>query len=146
MFSITPRRKQWSGNIPEEISSFLSLPNWARMDWMQDLFHNNFRVDIIEEGSEYLLQAELPGVPKENISIEIDNDYLTISVRQESTETEKDANYIRRERKENYSKRSFYIGEIEPENIQAKFRDGVLEIRLPNISAGPDNKRSIDIQ
>ena len=53
-------------------------------------------VDIEEVDNEYVLQAELPGVPKENINIQIDNDHLTISVQQEKQTADESPNYIRK--------------------------------------------------
>ena len=67
-------------------------------------------MDIKEVDNEYVLQAELPGVPKENINIQIDNDHLTISVQQEKQTADESPNYIRKERRTSYSSRSFYIG------------------------------------
>lgn len=138
-------RKQWSHNLPEEVTSLFN-PLVGRLDWMSDVFHNSFRVDIKEVDNEYVLQAELPGVPKENINIQIDNDHLTISVQQEKQTADESPNYIRKERRTSYSSRSFYIGEVDPEMIKAEFKDGILEIRFPNHNSSPNTKRTIPIQ
>lgn len=107
--------------------------------------HNNFKVDLRETEKEYLLEAELPGIKKENINLEYENNYLLISaVRNEDKENQQN-NYVRRERYYGEFKRSFYIDNIDEEKIDACFNDGVLVIVMPKITQGKDKKKKIDI-
>ena len=110
-------------------------------DMFQDFFNddilspfteaNHFKADIRETPDEYLIQAELPGVEKNDINIEYNNNCLTIhAVRKEEHEETKD-NFIRKERHYGEVSRSFCVNNIDKAQIQAKFDNGVLSIRLP---------------
>ena len=103
------------------------------------------RVDIKQSENEYLLEAELPGVAKEQVDIEIDNDLLTITVNQEESEEESKDAYLRRERRCCSMRRSFNIENIDAEKIKAKMENGILRLELPKRE--PDQKviRKVDI-
>ncbi len=91
-----------------------------------------FKVDISEDQSAFHIDAELPGITKENISLNIEDDVLTIKAerKQESEMTKKD--YHRVERLSGCFSRSFNLGEIiDQNNIQADFDNGILRINLP---------------
>ena len=94
-------------------------------------FRNNFKVDVRETDDSYLIEAELPGMKKEAIEISYENNYLTISAKDETNKEEKDGKYIRQERSLGECSRSFYIDNIAKEDIAAKFSDGVLSITIP---------------
>jgi HSP20 family protein len=103
------------------------------------------KVDIKETENEYIIEAELPGVKKEEISLEINDDLLTISVeRNEETTTEKE-NYIRKERSFGSMSRSFAISNIINEKVSANFSDGILTVILPKKKTGMPKNRRIDI-
>ncbi len=91
------------------------------------------RVDIEDTGSAYVLKTDLPGVAKEDISLSYDNDVLTLSARHEANKEEQDEqkNYIRKERVSRSFCRQFHVGNIQKNDIQASFKDGVLTITLP---------------
>ncbi|MGM9978530.1 MAG: Hsp20/alpha crystallin family protein [Clostridium sp.] len=93
----------------------------------------NLRVDIREKENEYILEADFPGMKKEDINIDYIKGYLTISgeKKTEKEETEKKENYIRKERSYEKASRSFYVGDINKDEIKAKFENGVLEITIP---------------
>ena len=93
----------------------------------------NLRVDIREKENEYILEADFPGMKKEDINIDYSKGYLTISgeKKTEKEETEKKENYIRKERSYEKASRSFYVGDINKDEIKAKFENGVLEITIP---------------
>lgn len=105
---------------------------------------NNFKTDIQETNTEYIVQAELPGLNKKDIDIALDNDYMTITAENnEIIEEEKD-NYIRKERRSGKFQRSFNISDVKTDEIQAKYENGILEIKLPKNSEAKNIKR-IDI-
>lgn len=106
---------------------------------------NNFRVDVKEKDDEYLLEADLPGIKKDDISIEYDNNYLTVSAKRDNVVEDKSSGYVTRERNYGEFKRSFYIDNVKKESIDAAFSDGVLKIKLPKIEKGNSSKRRIDI-
>jgi HSP20 family protein len=107
---------------------------------------NSFRVDLKENATSYVIKADLPGVKKEDISIRFANNYLTISARRnEDTKTEEN-NYLRRERRYGELNRSFYVGNVQNETIDAEFKDGVLTISLPKRENPPDSSQTISIR
>lgn len=93
----------------------------------------SFSVDVWETPSHFIVEAELPGFVIENISIEYENGYLSISAqREESTICAGDAcTLIRRECKVGTFRRTFSVGDIDRAHIHAGLRNGVLRIDLP---------------
>lgn len=91
------------------------------------------KTDIVDEGSRYVLKADLPGFKKEDVHLEIEDDRLTISAEhsEESKEESKKENFIRQERRYGAMSRSFDISGIDASHIGAKFENGVLEVDLP---------------
>lgn len=89
-------------------------------------------VDVYETEGGYVLKAELPGVNKEDIKIDVNNNTLTLKGEKKFEErTEKDK-YIRVERTYGSFTRTFTLSDkVDSENIKAAYKDGVLEITLP---------------
>ena len=87
--------------------------------------------DIIDKGDHYLLQAELPGFSREEISVDLDGERMTISAQHSEEKEENQENFVRRERRFGSFSRSFDISGIKAEGISAEFKDGVLELSLP---------------
>lgn len=106
---------------------------------------SNMKCDIFEKDGDYHIEMEIPGFDKKDIKIETKNGYLTVTAEKTEKEEEKDKNYIRRER--NYGKysRSFYLGDLDEEKINAKFLDGMLKIIVPK-EASIENKKVIEIE
>jgi len=100
------------------------------------------RVDIKENEKEYIVEADLPGVKKEEINIELNNDRLTISV----ARNEEKENYIRKERRSGSYCRSFHVENVVEDKISAKFENGVLSMVLPKKESGENRKNRIEIQ
>ena len=92
-----------------------------------------FKTDIKDTGDAYVLEADLPGVKKEDIHIDIDGDYLSITAQRnnEKSEKDKEGNYIRRERYAGSMQRSFYVGDIPSGDVHAKYEDGILKLSVP---------------
>lgn len=109
------------------------------------LMNNSFNVDVKETKDSYLMEADLPGVNRESIDLEYENNYLTISAKRSDTVEENGNNYVRRERRSGEFKRSFYVDNVEENKIDAVFNDGVLKITLPKQEKERANKRRIDI-
>lgn len=94
--------------------------------------HDAFRTDVIDQGDKYLLQAELPGFQKEDINIDLKNDLLTISASHKEEKEEEDKNkYIRKERYYSSYSRSFRVNDIESDDIDASYNNGILEVIFP---------------
>ncbi len=113
-------------------------------------FNNDFftpSVDVKDKGDHYLIEAELPGVKKEDIHLEIHDGVLTLSaeVKQESKD-EKGGKVIRQERRYGSYQRNFSIGEsIHEEDISARFEDGILVINAPKLTAEKSTKKKVSI-
>ena len=100
---------------------------------------NLMKTDIQEHEDGYTLEMDLPGFKKEEIQIELNNGYMTISAAKGLDEDEKDkksGKYIRRERYTGSCQRSFYVGEdVTEEDIKAEFKHGILKLFVPKVEA-----------
>ena len=113
---------------------------------------NLMKTDIQEHDDGYTLEMDLPGFKKEEIQIELNNGYMTISAAKGLDEDEKDkksGKYIRRERYTGSCQRSFYVGEdVTEEDIKAEFKHGILKLFVPKKEAKPavEKKNHIAIE
>ena len=102
-------------------------------------------MDIEDNGKEYLIEAEMPGVDKKDINLQLNDGKLTISInRDESSETQK-KNYIHKERRYISMSRSIYLEDSKPDAIKAKLENGVLKIIAPK-EEKPNNSITIDVK
>ncbi len=95
---------------------------------------NLMRTDIKENDKAYEMAVELPGYKKEDVKLELTDGYLKISATHNDNKEEKDkeGRVIRRERYSGSMQRTFYVGDdFTPQDIAAKFEDGILKIDLP---------------
>ena len=81
----------------------------------------------------YEVAVDLPGFQKDEVNVELENGYLTISAAKGLDKDQKDeeGHYIRQERYSGSCSRSFYVGDIQPEDVHAKYEDGILKLTLP---------------
>lgn len=124
------------------------LPSRIFFDDMLDdfKFDDRMKCDIYEKDNVYHVEADIPGFDKKDINIEFNKGNLTITCEKSKEEIDKDKKYIRRERKF-YGKfqRSFYLGEVDDENIDASFNNGILKISVPK-KPEENNKKLIEIK
>ena len=100
-----------------------------------------FKTDVIDQGDNYLLQAELPGFDKSDINIDLKDNLLTISASHKDEKNEENENkYIRRERYYSSYSRSFRVNNVEPGDIDASYNNGVLEVKFPKRNLPPKMK------
>ena len=92
---------------------------------------NSFKVDVKDEGGHYLLEAELPGMNKDDLRIDVENGVMTISAETNETREENKDNYVYRERRVGSMRRSFDLEGIREEDITAEYTNGVLRLTLP---------------
>ena len=113
---------------------------------------NLMKTDIQEHDDGYTLEMDLPGFKKDEIKVELNNGYMTISAAKGLDEDEKDkksGKYIRRERYTGSCQRSFYVGEdVTEEDIKAEFKHGILKLFVPKKEAKPavEQKKYISIE
>ena len=104
-------------------------------------------VDITETEKEYLISAELPGIKKEDIKMNISDNILTISGEKNQEKKTDKENYHRTERVYGTFQRSFRLPEISAqENISAEFKDGVLTVTIPKLKESISKNIAIKIK
>ena len=113
-------------------------------DFVSTKGNDMMKCDIYEKDGLYNIEMDVPGFDKKDITIECKDGYLTVSAKKESDEKTEDKNYIRKERKYGSFSRSFSIGELDADKIQAKFNNGTLCISIPK-EEKQDNKKVIEI-
>jgi HSP20 family protein len=91
-----------------------------------------FNVDISEDETGFHIDAELPGIAKEEIALNVEDDVLTIKAERKQSAEENKKDYLRIERTYGSLLRKFNLGEtIDQENINAGFDNGILHVTLP---------------
>ena len=112
---------------------------------------NVMKTDIREMDDSYEVVIDLPGFKKDEIEVQLENGYLTISAAKglDKDETDKQGKYLRQERYAGSMSRSFYVGEeVTQQDIHAKFENGTLVLTIPKKEKRPanDGKRYISIE
>ena len=111
----------------------------------RNLLRDTFKIDIEEKETEYIIEAELPGVRKEEIDLNIEEDNLCITVNRSEDVNKDGKNYIHRERRASTMSRRVRLSGAKLDEIKAKLEDGVLNIVIPkDIKAS--TSRKIDIE
>ena len=95
---------------------------------------NLMKTDVRETEGTYELDVDLPGFTKDEVNVELKNGYLTIQAAKglDKDQTDKKGKYIRQERCAGACSRTFYVGDgVEPEDVTAKFENGILQLSIP---------------
>ena len=133
-------------------NSLSAFEPFRELDELERAFFGNsnesklaaFSTDIKDKGDHYELEADLPGVEKDDIKIDLTDNVLTISAERHSEyeENDKKHNYVRCERSYGSYQRSFDTTGIDTDHIEAEFKNGVLKLELPKIKeTKPETKR-----
>ncbi len=143
MFELTP----FVRNRMSSYNPFRDLDEMERR-FFSDSSLTAFKTDIKDLGDKIELEAELPGFAKEDIEVNIENKYLTISATRKSSNEEKDddGSYIRRERSYGSFSRSFDISGIEADGIEGKYENGILVLTMPKKSKEVPEKRKLELK
>lgn len=114
--------------------------DWGLEDAFDELFRPmhaekramSMRTDVKETEKAYELDIDMPGFKKDEISVTLNNGYLSVSAKRENTEEHNEhKNYVRKERSF-VASRSYYVGDqIKEEEISAKYENGVLSLLVP---------------
>ncbi len=104
------------------------------------------RIDISEDEKTILIDAEIPGVKKDNLKITLQDNILTIEGEKKKVSEDKEKNFYREERTFGKFKRSFTLPvEVDSNNVDAKFEDGTLAIKLNKIEPKQAKERIIEL-
>ncbi|MFC9709385.1 Hsp20/alpha crystallin family protein [Paenibacillus sp. NPDC056933] len=144
MFDLIPFRKRNEDPFGHMLKSFNDMVETSFLSPFGS-GSQPFRTDIREEGDKYWVEAELPGIAKEDIDIQVEGNELIIRAkRNEDYEEKDDSNrVIRRERRSGKFIRSFYVDHIDEENIKARLEDGVLKLEIPKRPGDDQPRRRI---
>ena len=128
-----------SGLFGEDLfDDFWGIPSHELANIDKRLYGKNARnlmkTDVHENDTDYEMEMDLPGFKKDQISVKLENGYMTISASKEHDTEKKDhhGRIIRQERYCGAMQRSFYVGDlVKTEDVKAKFEDGVLRLSIP---------------
>ena len=111
---------------------------------------NMMKTDIREHDTGYELDVDLPGFKKDEVNVELEDGYLTISASKglDKDKKDKEGKYIRKERYAGAMQRSFYVGDaVTNEDVKARFEDGILRLSIPKKDAkAVETKKTIAIE
>lgn len=123
------------------------LDDYFSNDWpfKRTLTHDTFKVDVEDNGNEYLIEAEVPGIDKKYINVELNDGKLMISITRDENSESKKKNFIHRERRYSSMSRSIYLEDAKPDGIKAKLKNGLLKVVVPK-EEKPNNSITIDVE
>lgn len=131
---------------------FGDMDDWFRKMSLRPLVREGMEIepqikmDVKEADGKYLINAEIPGVKKDDIHVTIDGNRISISAEVKKEKEEKEGErVIRSERSYGMASRSFSLAdEVDQSQVQAKYNNGVLELTLPK-KAGASSRKEIPI-
>lgn len=104
-------------------------------------------VDIREYDNEYTVKAEMPGIKKENVNIELNKNYLTISAEKNEEKEEKNKKYHKTEfRYGSYSRTVYFPHEVNVNDAKASVDNGILTVKIPKLKREEENTKKIEIK
>ena len=115
-------------------NDFDMFPGWSGRNPLYGKHARNMmKTDVRETENTYEVDVDLPGFQKDEIRLDLKDGYLTIQAAKglDKDQQDKKGKYIRQERYAGAMSRSFYVGDVEPDQISAKYEHGVLQISLP---------------
>lgn len=148
MAGLVPFNKRRADVLNTGFSDFSNmLDDFFADGWpfRRSLLGDTFKIDVQDNKTDYLVEAELPGAQKGDISISLNEGKLNISVNKTDTVEENDKNYIHRERRYTSMSRSIMLADADASGIKAKLDNGVLSITVPK-KIKADNSVVIDIE
>lgn len=106
------------------------------------------KVDVREKKDAYIIEAEMPGLDKKDINIDVTDNVLTISadIDESKEQRDDDGRYIRRERRYGSFRRSFSLDNVKADQINAEMKNGILTVYCPKKNETSPNSRRIVIQ
>ena len=140
-------------SVNDEISSILNrnfdslFPEFIHYEEMADADKLAMPVELHEYEKEYDVNAELPGIKKEDLDIDIDKNYITINAKKEEENEENDKHYKKSEfRYGEFSRTVYFPQEIDTEKTSAKLENGILKIKALKKEAEKENTKKLTVQ
>ena len=124
---------------------FMGRPAWNGRDPLYGKRAKNLmKTDVRETEDTYEVDIDLPGFKKDEITVDLKDGCLTVSAAKglDKDEEDRKGRYIRQERYAGACSRSFYVGDVEPDQVTAKYEDGILRISMPKEAKKELPKRS----
>ncbi len=123
------------------------MDDFFNYNWSSNRIGGNgsFKIDIQENDKEYIVEAALPGVKKEEIDIQLNDGRLSISVARDENISEEKKNYVYKETKYCSMSRGIYLDEAKSDGVKAKLDNGVLHIIVPK-KENTGNTKKIEIE
>jgi HSP20 family protein len=136
--------ERWFGDF---MSRPFFPPMWAPRFHFPQMQALSPSIDVYEESDAVVVKAELPGIGKENVEVNISDNVVTISGEKKSQEKVERKDYHLVERTYGSFSRSVRLpGEVVSDQAKATFENGVLEVRIPKTEAAKQKKRKIEIE
>lgn len=144
--------RAWEREMERMFEDFpFPFPRWPRFRGLEafrfprELGIQMPSVDVYDEKDQVVVKAELPGLGKDDIEVNLTDSVLTIKGEKKREEEVKKANYYRSEREYGFFQRSIDLpSEVKSDEVKASFKDGVLEIRLPKTEEA--KKKAVRVQ
>lgn len=97
--------------------------------------------DLVDEGDKFVVTADMPRIRKEEISLDVGDDYIDISAEHKESEEEKKKKYLRKEHSEiSIHRRMSLPGRVKPSEVKAKLNNGILTVDIPKENPTPQPK------
>ena len=110
--------------------NFFDLP-WKGSSFSDVVPYSGFALDIEDDGDQYKISAELPAVKKDEVDLDLEQNLLTISVKQEEEKEEKKKNFLHRERRSMQSSRTITLpSDAQLDSLDARLDNGLLKITI----------------
>ena len=140
--ALSVRNDPFYNMLDDFFSDEYAFPRWGRM---RSLANDTFKIDVEENEKDYAINAELPGVSKDEIQLDFSDGRLLIGVEREENINEEKKNYVHREIRHTSMNRSVYLADGTAEGIKAKLEDGLLKITVPK-KTGANRSHKISIE
>jgi HSP20 family protein len=138
--------ERWFESFFRRPFPFISPSWWPRLR-MPEVEEVAPSVDIFIEGEDVVVKAEVPGMKKEDLDVSLTEDTITISGEKKKEEKVEKKDYYRVERSYGSFKRSSRLpAEVQTEKATAKFKDGILEVRIPKTEEAKKKEKKLLIE
>ena len=131
-----------------------SSDDYFGSNWLKSFFDlpllnssNVLKTNIKKEGDNYIYEVDVPGVGKEDVSVNYEEGYLIVEVSNKQSYSSTSDSYVKQERYVGSCSRSYYVGEVDESKITAKYHNGIICITVPSTEKDKKHQtKTINIQ